>query len=96
MPGLPIAASVRKNTSEVLDTIARVLEPFIGKLMARTSATAHCNDLGIRAAVVDGGQIEALLEKLGLALIIFLGKEKAATVVEAMRKAIEALGEARR
>ena len=95
MPGLPIAASARRNTTEVLETISRVLEPYIGKLMARTSATAHCNTLGIGGAVVDGQQIEALLEKLGLALIIFLGKDKAGTVVEAMRKAIESLGEVR-
>lgn len=95
MPGLPIAASARRNTTEVLETISRVLEPYIGKLMARTSASAHCNDLGIRSGIVDGQQIEALLEKLGLALIIFLGKDKAATVVEAMRKAIESLGEVR-
>ncbi|HET9227316.1 MAG TPA: hypothetical protein VFR31_11660 [Thermoanaerobaculia bacterium] len=95
MPGLPVAATLRKNTGEVLDTISRVLEPYIGRLMARTSATAHCNDLGIRSAVVDGQQIEALLEKLGLALIIFLGKDKAATVVDAMRTAIQSLGDAR-
>lgn len=94
MPGLPIAATLRRNTGEVLETISRVLEPYIGRLMARTSATAHCNDLGIRSAVIDGKQIEALLEKLGLALIIFLGKEKAATVVDAMRQAIQALKEA--
>lgn len=94
MSGLPVAATVRRNTGEVLETISRVLEPYIGRLMARTSATAHCNDLGIRAAVVDGQQIEALLEKLGLALIIFLGRDKAATVVDAMRSAIQALKEA--
>jgi len=94
MPGLPVAATVRRNTSEVLETISRVLEPYIGRLMARTSATAHCNDLGIRSMIVDGQQIEALLEKLGLALIIFLGRDKAATVVDAMRQAIAALKEA--
>lgn len=95
MPGLPIAAPLRRNTSEVLETISRVLEPYIGKLMARTSAAAHCNDLGIRSATMDGQQIAALLEKLGLALIIFLGRDKAAAVVEAMWKAIESLEEAR-
>jgi hypothetical protein len=94
MPGLSTTASARRNTSEVLDAISRVLEPYIGKLMARTSASAHCNDLGIRSAVIDGTQIEALLEKLGLALIIFLGKDKAATVVVAMREAIASLGAA--
>lgn len=94
MPGLSTTASARRNTSEVLDAIARVLEPYIGKLMARTSASAHCNDLGIRSAVMDGTQIEALLEKVGLALIIFLGKDKAATVVVSMREAIASLGAA--
>lgn len=94
MPGISTTASARRNTSEVLDAISRVLEPYIGKLMARTSASAHCNDLGIRSAVIDGAQIEALLEKLGLALIIFLGKDKAAAVVVAMREAIASLGAA--
>ena len=44
--------------------------------------------------MVDGQQLEALLEKLWLALIIFLGRDKAATVVDAMRTAIAALKEA--
>jgi hypothetical protein len=95
MPGLSTTASSRRNTSEVLDAISRVLEPYIGRLMARTAPTAHFNDLGIRSAVIEGPQIEALVEKLGLALIIFLGKDKAATVVGDMRKAVGALGEAR-
>ncbi|MES1245789.1 MAG: hypothetical protein ABUT39_29550 [Acidobacteriota bacterium] len=95
MPGLSTTASARRNTSEVLDAISRVLEPLIGRLMARTAPTAHCSDLGIRSAVMDGTQIEALLEKLGLALIIFLGRDKAAAVVDEMRKAILALGDAR-
>lgn len=94
MPGLPIAASLRRNTSEVLETISRVLEPYIGRLMARTAASAHCNDLGIRGTIMDGVQIEALLEKVGLALIIFLGRDKAAMVVEAIRTDIQSLREA--
>jgi hypothetical protein len=94
MRGLPIAASLRRDTSEVFETISRVLEPYIGRLMARTAARAHCNDLRIRDAVIDGTQIEALLEKVGLALVIFLGKDKAATVVEAIRKDIQSLREA--
>jgi hypothetical protein len=94
MPGLPIAASLRRNTTEVLEATSRVLEPYIGRLMARTAASAHCNDLGIRGAVIDGAQIEALLERVGLALIIFLGRDKAAMVVEAIRKEIQSLREA--
>lgn len=95
MPGLSTTVSQRRNTSEVLDAISRVLEPLIGRLMARTAPSAHCSDLGIRSTVIDGPQIEALLEKLGLALIIFLGRDKAGVVVDDMRKVITALGEAR-
>ena len=95
MPGLSTNASLRRPTSEVLETISRVLEPYIGKLMARTAPSAQCAELGIRSTIMDGPQIEALLEKLGLALIIFLGRDKAATVVQDMRKAIAALGETR-
>jgi hypothetical protein len=96
MPGLSTTASPRRNTSEVLDAVSRVLEPYIGRLMARTAPTAHCSDLGIRSAEIEGPQIEALLEKLGLALIIFLGRDKAVAVVEDMRKAVGALAEVRK
>jgi hypothetical protein len=95
MPGLSTTASLRRSTAEVLETVSRVLEPYIGKLMARTAPSAQCAELGIRSTVMDGKQIEALLEKLGLALVIFLGRDKATTVVADMRKAVEALGEAR-
>jgi hypothetical protein len=94
MPGLSTNASLRRSTAEVLETVSRVLEPYIGKLMARTAPSAQCAELGIRSTIMDGPQIEALLEKLGLALIIFLGRDKAATVVQDMRKAVAALGEA--
>lgn len=53
MPGLTTAASVRRNTSEVLDAVSRTLEPYIGRLMARTAPAAHCAvyQFGLRAEV---------------------------------------------
>ena len=90
-----MSAPFRKSTREVLEVIQGVLAPYLGALMARTAAGAHCRDLGIAGADMDRGQVEALLERLRLGLIIFLGKEKTAAVVAAMERAVDALGEAR-
>lgn len=90
-----MAAPFRKSTREVLEAIHGVLTPYLGGLMARTAAGAHCRDLGIDGAALDRGQVEALLERLALGLVIFLGKEKTVAVVAAMEKAVDGLGEAR-
>ena len=79
----------------MLEAIHQVLTPYVGRLMARTAAAAHCQDLGIYSATMTRPQIDALLDKLGLGLIIFVGKEKSAAVVSSMRQAIDSLGDAR-
>jgi hypothetical protein len=89
-----MSASFQRSTPEVLEAIHQVLAPYVGRLMARTAASAHCRDLGIDSAVMSRPQIESLLDKLGLGLIIFLGKEKTSMVVESMRRAIDSLGAA--
>jgi hypothetical protein len=83
----------QRSTNDVLESINGVLSPYVGKLMARTAASAHCRDLGIHGAAMGREQVEALLAKLGLGLIVFVGKDKAAGVVEAMRRAIDGLQE---
>jgi hypothetical protein len=84
----------QRSTKEVLDAINGILAPYVGGLMARTAASAHCRDLGIVGDAMGRTQIDALLSKLGLGLIIFLGKDKTAAVVETLRRAIEDLQEA--
>ena len=83
----------RKNTGDVLQTIHAGLSPYVGKLMARTAAEAHCRELGFYGAALDPQQIETLLQKIRLGLVIFLGKEKTDAVVQEMQKAISRLGE---
>jgi len=85
--------SFRRNTGDVLEAIKRVLTPYVGKLMASTAAAAHCQELGLQGLELNQDQIEALLKKLGLGLIVFIGKDKAASVVAAMRSEIENLRE---
>jgi hypothetical protein len=84
----------QRSPKAVLEAINGVLAPYVGGLMARTAASAHCRDLGIVGDAMGRTQIEALLGKLGLGLVIFLGKDKTAAVVETLRRTIEELQEA--
>jgi hypothetical protein len=76
----------------VVAAMTRVLAPVLGESMARASAQAH----GTRLALANGGvtteQAEALVGKLTSGLIVFVGRERAATLAEEMRGAVAALG----
>jgi hypothetical protein len=78
------------KTKDALDTIVRMLSPYVGETMARAAALAHCQKLGI---VVDGTdirteQLDALLRKFAQGLNIFVGREKAAVVVGEIQAAM--------
>jgi hypothetical protein len=88
-----MAAPFRRRAEEVLDAIRLVLAPYVGNLMARSAAVAHCRDLGIAGDLISREQVDALLERLGLGLVIFVGKDKTAELVAAMKSAVEALPE---
>jgi hypothetical protein len=82
------------KTKDALDTIVRVVSPYVGETMARSAARAHCQKLGI---VIDGAeitreQLDALLRKFGQGLNIFIGREKAALVVGEIQAAMAARG----
>jgi hypothetical protein len=83
-----------RRAQEVLEAIRLVLAPTGGSLMARSAAVAHCRDLGIGGDFVSREQVDALLERLGLGLVIFVGRDKTAELVDAMKRAVEALPEA--
>ena len=80
------------KTKDALDTIIGIVSPYLGETMARAAAHAHCQKLGI---VVDGTdmtreQLDALVRKLAQGLNIFVGREKAATVVSDIHAAMAA------
>jgi len=80
------------KTKDALDTIVRMLSPYLGETMARAATLAHCQKLGI---VVDGTeikteQLDALLRKFAQGLNIFVGREKAAAVVGEIQAAMAA------
>ena len=83
-----MATSPALSTSDVVQTIVRVVAPFLGETMARSAAHAHCQKLGIAADQMLPAQAEALIGKVGAGLNVFVGREKASVVVADLRKAI--------
>ena len=79
------------NTTDAVDTMVKVMSPYIGDTMARSATEAHCHKLGIAGGTVSPEQVEALLAKLGGGLNIFLGRDKAASVITEARSALAAL-----
>ena len=79
------------TTTEAVDAMVRVMAPYIGDTMARSATEAHCQRLGIAGGTLTHDQIEALLGKLGGGLNIFLGRDKSASVIAEVRRALAVL-----
>jgi len=83
-----------KRTADVVQAASRVMGPHIGDTMARAATLAHCRKLGIGEHVDGLPQLEALLERLGSGLNVFIGRARSADVVVELRRAIAAVEEA--
>ena len=59
------------QASTILTTIADVITPYIGAMMARSSIDMHCKRLGIAGQTIDRHQLDQLLHQLSLGLHIF-------------------------
>jgi hypothetical protein len=76
-------------TREAVEIMVKLMAPHIGDTMARSAAEAHCQKLGIAAtSSASPEQLDALLERLGAGLNIFLGKDKSAAVIAEVRRAL--------
>ena len=79
------------ETSEAVQVIVGVMTPYIGDTMARSATEAHCQKLGIPTdSRLSPEQLESLLGKLSAGLNIFLGRDKAASVITDVRSALVA------
>ena len=78
------------TTSEAVDAVVEVVSPYIGSTMSRSATEAHCQKLGIAGGSVSPEQVESLLGKLGGGLNIFLGRDKSASVMADVRRALAA------
>ena len=80
------------QTSAVVDGIIEVLAPYLGETMARASTRGVCDKLGLRGDRMSAEEAEALVAKLASGLRVFVGREKAAQVVEEMRRSLNGSG----
>ena len=83
-----MAISVSMPTESVVEALTQTLTPYIGATMARSAVRAQCARLGLGAEVVSGAEAEGLIVKVGNGLNVFLGREKAAVVVDEMRRTL--------
>lgn len=83
----------RVRATEAVEVIVGVMAPYIGDTMARSAAHAHCRKLNF-GEELSPQQAEALLDRLGSGLNIFLGRDKSAAVLAETRKALERAGSA--
>lgn len=82
------------RTDEVVEALTRTLTPYIGPNMARSAVQSQRDRLGIEGTAITADQIEGLISKVGHGLNVFLGRERAAGVIDEMRKSLVSVGAA--
>jgi hypothetical protein len=78
---------------EVLESVTRVVAPVLGETMARSAAKAHCEKLGVSGEMTPQ-QVAALIDRMGMGLNVFVGRERSQAVVAELRRSLEPAGEA--
>ena len=76
------------QTNDVVETIVRVLSPYVGETMARSATRAQCQKLGIDGAQMTPEAADSLIGRLGSGLNIFIGRERSARVVEELKRVV--------
>jgi hypothetical protein len=79
-------------TRDVAQVITGVVQPYIGATMAQAAVQAHLAKLGVRGPSISLDQTAALIQRIGTGLNVFLGKERAAKVVDEMMRAVKSAG----
>jgi hypothetical protein len=77
-------------TADAIHEIVRAITPLIGENMARSAARLHCEKLGIGDAHVTHEQIALLISRLESGLNVFIGRDRASSVMAGVRQTLEA------
>jgi len=77
--------------AEVTRSLVEVLAPLLGVNMATAAVQAQLQKVAT-GETLSPAETEALVERLGRGLVVFLGRAKTATVVDSMRAALAPLG----
>ena len=65
------------NKQRVLTIVESTITPYIGRTMAQASTKVHCEKLGFVSENMTQAEVKALMERIGQAMLVFVGKEKA-------------------
>ena len=72
-------------TAEAVQEIVAAITPFIGDNMARSATRVHCEKLGIADPDVTPQQVAMLIARLETGLRVFMGREKANSLMTPLR-----------
>ena len=78
---------MKRPTPLVVDAITRILAPHLGPFMAKAAVEGHRKKLGLAETLLSESDVETLLKKVERGLVIFVGAEKTATLVDEARRA---------
>lgn len=78
-------------TAEALREIVAAITPFIGENMARSATRVHCEKLGIAEPHVTPEQVAALIARLETGLRVFMGRDKATSLMQPLRAKLGAV-----
>lgn len=79
---------------DVVEAIEAALSPYLGEAMARAATRDQCRRMGLEGGALDGGQVEALLARMGAGLHLFVGRDQASRLVDGVRSRLGAGGAA--
>jgi hypothetical protein len=71
-----------------VETVARILAPYLGETMAHASTRAQCDRLGIDREELSPDQTRMLIQRVGNGMNVFVGRDKAAAITEEIRRAL--------
>lgn len=87
-----MAKADQARTDAVVEALTLTLSPYIGPNMARSAVQSQRERLGIEGAEITLEQIDHLIVKVGHGLNVFLGRERAAGVIDEMKRSLAGAG----
>jgi hypothetical protein len=75
----------------VFAKIVECVSPYLGQTMAEAAVEAQRERLGLQGERVTAQEVEALTSRIGMGLIIFVGREKAAQIVGQIQDQVRSL-----
>jgi hypothetical protein len=71
--------------ANAVEEIISGLTPYIGELMARAAVENEIRKMKIDAPELAANELDKLIDTLGLGLNVFVGRQKAKDIVEALK-----------